>query len=257
MHNKIGFYLSITLLGLSQFSSTSIAAPVYGTEIHDTWSINSIDSGTTYAYYADSERSAESNIATAGDAHSAGDHFEMTQQQNGYSSTVVPIGFIIYNDVIFTDTSNPANTSNIDVSMNFWVDTSLTTLVNIKLTPLSNFATLPVSPSSGNSIVSGDFSSGNWTTAGVNVPLNTPMSLAYRVEFDPYQSSYYYSDYAFAGFNDAEIFNLPAGYTVNSVDGGIINNAFVSAVPLPASFWLMLTGLLSFIGFVRSRGVKY
>ena len=40
-----------------------------------------------------------------------------------------------------------------------------------------------------------------------------------------------------------DVFNLPAGYTVNSVSGGIVNNRFVGApVPLPSTLLLLGSG---------------
>lgn len=53
----------------------------------------------------------------------------------------------------------------------------------------------------------------------------------------------------------ADVFNLPAGYTANSISANIVDNAWlgtpvsVSAVPLPGAFWLMITGIV----LVRSR----
>lgn len=39
------------------------------------------------------------------------------------------------------------------------------------------------------------------------------------------------------------VFDLPTGYTVNSVNGNILDNAFVAPIPIPAAWVLMLSGL--------------
>ena len=53
---------------------------------------------------------------------------------------------------------------------------------------------------------------------------------------------------------DGPVFDLPAGYTANSVSGNIIDNQFVaSAVPLPAAVWLLGTGCLGLFGWSRRK----
>lgn len=49
-----------------------------------------------------------------------------------------------------------------------------------------------------------------------------------------------------------DVFNLPEGYTVNSVDGGIVNNRF-GAVPIPPTVLLLGSGLVGLAGLRRFR----
>lgn len=56
---------------------------------------------------------------------------------------------------------------------------------------------------------------------------------------------------------DRPVFNLPDGYTANSISGNIVDNHFVaSAVPLPTAMWLLCTALGSLglrVGRARAR----
>lgn len=58
----------------------------------------------------------------------------------------------------------------------------------------------------------------------------------------------------FIQFLPSQVFNLPAGYTVNSADGLIVNNQWPVAVPVPAAVWLFSSGLLGLIGVARRKG---
>ena len=53
--------------------------------------------------------------------------------------------------------------------------------------------------------------------------------------------------------NDRPVFTLPAGYTVNSADAGIVNNTFSTPVPGPASGLLAALGLLAIGSWARRR----
>ena len=51
---------------------------------------------------------------------------------------------------------------------------------------------------------------------------------------------------------DRPVFDLPAGYTVNSVEAGIVNNVFTPAVPEPGSAGLLALGLAG-LSLLRAR----
>jgi hypothetical protein len=79
----------------------------------------------------------------------------------------------------------------------------------------------------------------------VGVPFTVKLELStqlgsrvyYRVEGAAGASSDYYSSMGFA--TDQSVFDLPAGYTANSVSGGIVNNGF-TPVPEPGTAGLLL-----------------
>lgn len=50
-------------------------------------------------------------------------------------------------------------------------------------------------------------------------------------------------------------FVLPEGYFASSADGSIVDNYFVSAVPVPAAAWLFASGLLGLIGIARRKTI--
>ena len=51
---------------------------------------------------------------------------------------------------------------------------------------------------------------------------------------------------------DGPVFDLPAGYTANSISGNIVDNHFLPA-PEPARSWLLATGCVGLLGRTRRR----
>jgi hypothetical protein len=96
-------------------------------------------------------------------------------------------------------------------------------------------------------------------TQPFTMPVNTPFSmslflnvLAYtKVDFKDSFNAAANTDFSgtLAFATDVPVFALPAGYTANSVEGGIVNNQFV---PEPSTGLLVLSGLLGFAA--RRRG---
>jgi len=93
----------------------------------------------------------------------------------------------------------------------------------------------------------------NFTTGTISVALNTSYTLYYDAGLI-FSSGGNAAGSMHASMNLLSMpFNLPTGFTVNSADAGIVNNAFVSAVPVPAAAWLFGSGLLGLVGVVRRK----
>ena len=101
----------------------------------------------------------------------------------------------------------------------------------------------------------------NLGTVPVGVPIAVAFGLGSNVNF--YTSSTETGTFAASSdflhtltFASGDVFTLPAGYSVNSPDGSIVDNRFVSVegpvpVPEPATLMLLITG--SIAGAIRSR----
>ena len=95
------------------------------------------------------------------------------------------------------------------------------------------------------------------------LPVNTPftmfvqlvtsvqVNLDYREGFIVSSLSDFGSTLRFA--TDRPVFDLPAGYSVNSAEAGLINNTFTTPVPEPGSAVLAALGLLTVCGWTRRR----
>lgn len=87
-------------------------------------------------------------------------------------------------------------------------------------------------------------------------PVNTPFSIGLILEAaanaTPGTSAYAAFLHTLSFATDGPVFDLPAGFTVNSVDGGIVDNRFFpSPVPLPGTLLLLSAGLAGLAGLVR------
>jgi len=94
----------------------------------------------------------------------------------------------------------------------------------------------------------------NFTTGTLSIDLNTPYTLSYNAGLI-FDSGATAAGSMYASMNLLEMpFNLPTGFTVNSIDAGIFNNSF-STVPSPGAIWLFGSGLIGLIGF-RKKATK-
>jgi hypothetical protein len=194
----------------------------------------------------------------------------------------------IWSDFVVT---GPAGPSTVPISVNAFLEGSNTT--RLSSSP-SQFAQADSSVSmqilGGGQIFGGDFTQTNKQSTGVtqsasgllanfdgssvvttpvfNVPVNTPFSIEFRLSVDALvqsrfgeiffmeSSSNFSNTLTFA--TNGPVFNLPSGYTINSVDAGIVNNAYV-AIPEPSTLWLSALGvgviLVCAIGRRHSHGI--
>ena len=252
-------YIITPLLVLSGFMVQPVsAAPIYQTTIVDTGYISTADQGTDYASYTFSG----SSTFRSATAQIVDNEILLNAQQTGYTSGLSPNAFMVFNDVIFSDTNNPAATGNINVSLNFITESlanlsfvsATNTLVEVTagLKPVSVFAGVPDQPQSN--LFAGEVADGLHSTASISVPLNEVMSLSFYSRITPFNdfTSINGEMNANTRLNGDSVFNLGAGITVNSLDAGIVNNR-ISAVPVPAAIWLFGSGIIGLIGVARRK----
>jgi len=80
----------------------------------------------------------------------------------------------------------------------------------------------------------------------VDVPVGTTFSLEMSAQWYHAQGARFEGTTTgdmFIQFLSSEVFNLPDGYTLNSGSGGIEDNIWSSAVPVPAAVWLFMGGI--------------
>jgi len=78
-------------------------------------------------------------------------------------------------------------------------------------------------------------------------PFSDPLVLSATADMN------YYDTLSFP--TSGPVFNLPDGFTINSVEGDIVNNEFAPATPLPPTWTMMLIGLAG-LGFISHRRRK-
>ncbi len=246
--------LTTTLVLASQ---PALAAALYYTHVQNDINLTTLGEGTTYAYGYDT---------TAGDGWMEGTatvddakiyNVAKTYRQTGTIPNIQVTSAMTFFDVVFTDESNPSNTGTIDVRVNFLMSYYVggvgpnSFVVKVKLAP-EPFNT-EIHNQSYSSV--GDVLL-PYQTDLVEVELATPYRLYLLGDLDRRGLSSFTGTQGYARLElDPIPFDLPAGYTANSVDAGIVNNG---AIPVPAlgPWWstpALLCALLIGVGYRASE----
>lgn len=185
--------------------------------------------------------------------------------------------------------SGPGGPSTIPISLNLFIEGSTSTVIGSSssvsdlvesIAQLTVFGNGQVSggsylrtrDKSAGAIVSAtgllaDFDGSTLVTTPVfNVPVNTPFSVKLQLSATAQVSAKFNEIFfmeAVTSFGNTltfapsgPAFNLPAGYTINSVDAGIVNNTYV--VPEPSSMCLSAlgVGVIFVFAFARRRSPR-
>lgn len=173
-----------------------------------------------------------------------------------------------YNDLIFFDVNNPAATGNIQVSASahfsggysqFFTGDPPKPVVPLIGATYSTSITIGSEASGHSEPVIGPFM-GSFTTPLVTVSLGSPTTFIGQSKFvtgtlfnnsPPNNSFGFVEVFSVTQFSQSPIFDLPSGFSVSSVDGGIINNHFV--IPEPSTLALAALSLIGLFTHGRRR----
>ena len=117
--------------------------------------------------------------------------------------------------------------------------------------------------SGGETLIGGsDTIAGRLTTSLVDVPVNSPVTIALALNLGGFGSGGATGDFLHSfDFPLSDIFTLPDGFTANDADMFIVNNDFrapAALIPVPSTFSLFASGLcgLGLLGWRRKRKVQ-
>lgn len=186
----------------------------------------------------------------------------------GPSTVPISVNALIEGSIAASIAQGSSPTSRLGGSVEFYIESGLQN---------DFFWTISYGGTYGLSITAGDgpvydrtgllanFDGSTVVTTGVfNVPVNTPFAIRFglntttvlRTQYGSISSMEVGVDFSHTAkfVTDGPAFNLPVGYTINSVDAGIVNNAYV--VPEPSTIWLSAFGVGTiFIGAIARRRV--
>tara|TARA_Y100001934_G_scaffold55241_1_gene68131 strand:- start:5140 stop:5643 length:504 start_codon:yes stop_codon:yes gene_type:complete len=166
------------------------------------------------------------------------------------TATVDMRGVITFTDLIFTNLSDPTDNGFISVSANLVADWISDGPTNERMIVQANI-------NGGLNEFSDSFTTPgvrNVLTSNATVQLSTPVTFGYIGDFRLRDSvSGAENGSASLGLADFGVFNLPTGYTLNSVDAGIVNNN-LAAIPAPGMLTLLAVAFFG-MRWRRSRSV--
>lgn len=176
----------------------------------------------------------------------------------------VAMGHIAFSDVIFSDTNNPGNTGPINVSANM-ISSLTTTVLRNDCGPLGcgifasgifdvGVGLTQAPPSFAQTNMFSGSGGSNFTTSAVSVNLGTAYSFVFTANLEFLTNIFTEAAFEAELSLDSIAFNLPDGITVNSLDGGIVNNSIGPSigVPEPGTVALFAVSALG-LGAVRRR----
>ncbi len=241
--------LIMTIVGLLPLSGPLQAATLYATRI-GTWGLEN-GTLTNGVKHAVSDLRSVGHSAAWGEAFADGTGISVwgktsANGDNGFLNQYHPQmeGSFTFNDLVISDPSNSGATSAL-LGVNFGVSFNSAirrTQVNVTIDGHTTQVFNPVGE-------------GNHTTALVNVPLNTPLTLTLAMVADQWGArdgagNISYVEGQAAAWLRSTPFYLQDGFTADSADAGISGNS-LSAVPLPAAAWLFGGALLGLGGLGR------
>ncbi len=249
MHQSLRTLIPLALMAM--LVDCASAAPIYFSEL-EYYPANSV--------YATGGASLSGAIPVAGGGFIAGQvHMDgalielIGAAGTGQGSTagIDSFGRVTVNDLMFTDLSDPSATGLINASANFLLDWGTNSPSGDRVIVRTNIngGASELNDTNGRVTATGNY---GITSLAAIVPLNTLISFSFEADLRISDSFLNGTELGNATLQFLG-FNLDTGYTANSVDLNLVDNAIVDAspVPAPATILLFSTGILLGAGFKR------